>query len=445
MSIPIKLIIAALLGAAIGLEREAYERKVDKTRRSGIGSLGIRSFSLISLVGSIAGLSLNGFLPLFNIISLAFVALLTIYYVLGSRQTKDIGMTTELAILICYVIGVLIGLDFFPIQVIVALTVVLILILSLKEEIKSFISNIKEYEIDAFLSYAIIALVILPFLPDVSYTIADIPGMGAFLGEKLTSLSTIELLNPFNLWRVVAIITGIEVVGYILEKTIGQKGGWFLTAFAGGFISSTSTTQSLAIKSKKIKTTHRLVSAALLSNIASFLQHFLLIASINIMLLLNASAMIGALVFSGVIVVLFFIRKKDKTSKKQLLDTRKRLDKDAIFSLKPALQFAVLFLVIKFLSKASLVLFGSSAFFVTVIFSSLAGIDAISINIAELAGKSIQYSTAVLALMLAHTANLLAKSVYSFILGSRTFAWYFLISMLIIISAGFAALIPFLI
>ncbi|MFA5136480.1 MAG: DUF4010 domain-containing protein [Patescibacteria group bacterium] len=445
MSIPIKLIIAALLGAAIGLEREAYERKVDKTRRSGIGSLGIRSFSLISLVGSIAGLSLNGFTPLFNIISLAFVALLTIYYVLGSRQTKDIGMTTELAILICYVIGVLIGLDFFPIQVTVALTVVLILILSLKEEIKSFISNIKEYEIDAFLSYAIIALVILPFLPDVSYTIADILGMGAFLGEKLKSLSTIELLNPFNLWRVVAIITGIEVVGYFLEKTIGQKGGWFLTAFAGGFISSTSTTQSLAIKSKKTKTTHRLVSAALLSNIASFLQHFLLIASINIVLLLNASAMIGALVFSGIIVVLFFIRKKDKVSKKQLLDTRKRLDKDTIFSLKPALQFAVLFLVIKFLSKASLVLFGSSAFFVTVIFSSLAGIDAISINIAELAGKSIQYSTAVLALMLAHTANLLAKSVYSFILGSRTFAWYFLISMLIIISAGFAALIPFLI
>ncbi len=231
------------------------------------------------------------------------------------------------------------------------------------------------------------------------------------------------------------------MLGYFLEKTVGQKGGWLLTSIAGGFISSTSTTQSLAIKSKKVKSTNRLVSAALFSNTASFIQHLLLIATINSLLLVNSLPFILGLIITGGILAVILMRKKDTTGDKNLTDTKKRLEKVTIFSLKPALQFAVIFLLIKFISKASLVLFGSNAFFITVIVSSLAGIDAITLNIGELAGKLISFDTATIALMLANAANLLAKSFYVYMLGSKPFAKSFFISILLVIAGGAVGLI----
>jgi uncharacterized membrane protein (DUF4010 family) len=442
MPVIFKLVTALLLGAAIGLEREAYEKKIDRTPRSGRGSLGIRTYSLISLLGCIAGLGLEtGMVPLFVFIAATFSALLVIYYIIGSVTTKDLGMTTEIAILLCFVFGAVIGTAFMPVQYVVAMTVVLILILSMKDEIRTFVAGVKEYELDAFISYAIIALVILPFLPDVSYRFSNIPGARAALGPLFNTLKNIELVNPFGLWKVVAIITGIEVAGYLLEKTIGQKGGWLLTSFAGGFISSTSTTQSLAIRSKKTKSANRLVSAAIVSNVSSFLQHFILIVSLNTVLLSRSVGYIAGLTIAGIIIMLYFMFRKEKAQGVRLEETKKRLGDDPIFSLKPALQFAVLFLVIRLVSKIALVLFGNNAFFVTVVFSALVGIDAITINISEIAGRLVSWQVAVIALMLANVVNLVAKSVYSFMLGSRSFAVRFTFSMLGVIAGGVIGLI----
>lgn len=441
MPLLLKLVISLLLGAAVGLEREAYEKRTDTSKRSGIGSLGIRTYSLISLLGALAGISYAGYPLLFIAIAMAFIFLLVVYYVIGSQHTKDVGMTTEIAILLCFVFGILTGTALVPIQIVIALTVVLILILSMKEEIKTFVAGVKEYELDAFISYAIIALVILPFLPDMSYTIGNIPGINNILGGQLAKLSSIELINPFGLWKVVAIITGIEVFGYFLEKTIGQKGGWILTSVAGGFISSTSTTQSLAIRSKKTKTTNKLLAAALIANVSSFLQHLLLIASLNTILLGKAFGYIVGLLLSGLILIAFFLFKKDNASYEKLKETKKRLERDSIFSLKPALQFALLFLFIKFMSKLALLLFGNSVFYITAAFSALAGIDAITINVSEMAGRIVNWDVAIIALMIANAVNLLAKSVYSFMLGSRSFSIRFFLSMFIVIVAGVIGLL----
>ncbi len=133
MTTPLILIIALLLGASIGLEREAYEKKEHTKKTGHSGSFGIRSFSLISLLGTIAGMFLETHPLLFIAISSVIVVLLCIYYYLGSHFTKDIGITTELAILVCYINGTLLGSSLFPVQLVIAITVILILILSLKD------------------------------------------------------------------------------------------------------------------------------------------------------------------------------------------------------------------------------------------------------------------------------------------------------------------------
>lgn len=444
LSVTLKLILSLFLGIAIGLERESYERRTNQTPNSGRGSLGIRSYALITTLGTVAAFCLNSHLSLFLLISVTFSVLLVSYYILNSLFTKDHGLTTELAILWSYLIGVFIGLEFLSVQLIVAMTVGLILILSLKSKIKTYVAGIKEYELNSFIGYAIIALVILPFLPNVGYTLENLPVIADIArssGLDIGFLSQIELINPFNIWRVVVIFTGVEVFGYILEKTLGQKSGWLLTSFVGGFISSTSTTQSLAQQSRTgEKNTDQLVAAALFANLASFFQHFILLASINIVFLISNIPYIFSLIVSSLIISGYFLRKQENSTI-NLTKTKDSLKQDKIFSLKPALTFALIFLVIKIVTKLSLVIFGQSGFIISNIFGALTGLDAVTFNIAEMAGQSITFYTGVLTLILANAVNLLSKSVYAFLQGSRAFAIRFSLSATLIIISSLASLI----
>src|SRR3989339_251283 len=446
LSVVVKLLLSLLLGMAIGLERESYELQIDKTKRSGVGSLGIRSFALITTLGTVAALLIQSYFSLFLIISVTFSALLIIYYILGSLTMNDNGMTTELAIFWSYLIGVLVGLNIFPIQLIIAITVILMLILSLKKKIKLFVAGIKQFELESFISYAIIALVVLPFLPNTGYFLKDIPFLKSILSAfqiNFDKFLNLEIINPFSLWKVVALITGVEIAGYFLEKTIGQKKGWLLTSIAGGFISSTSTTQSLAQKSKHTKNTNRLISAAIFSNFSSFIQLFILIASVNLIFLSKNLIYIFSISVTACVLGFYFLKKEDKKSE-NLVETKENLKKDKLFSLIPALKFTLLFLFIKIATKFSLIIFGNNGFIISTIFGAVTGLDAVTINTAELAGKTINYQTGVITLILANAVNLLSKSGYAFAQGSRDFAKKFFVSVVIIITFSFLGLIPFI-
>jgi uncharacterized membrane protein (DUF4010 family) len=444
LSIPIKLVLSLILGAVIGLERESYERAINLPKQHVPGGLGIRTFSLITLLGTVAGFLKPSYFSLFLTINITFMALVLAYYILGSIFYKDNGITTEIAIIFSYLIGVFIALEIFAIQLLLALTVVLILILSRKETIKTIIAGINRNEINAFISYAIIALVILPFLPNQFFTLSQIPNIDTLLSSynlSLGQLSSLEIINPFKLWLIVALITGVQILGYIMEKTIGQKKGWLFTSVAGGFISSTATTQSLAQQSKKSDSVNQLVAAAIFANMASFMQIFILILPLNAMFLVQSTVFIGSVTITALILGLVFLKLKEDPTQDNLQSTKKILKQDEIFSLGPALKFAILFLGIRLLTKVSLSFFGNSGFIFTSALGSLIGLDAITINISELAGQTINFKTAIMALALANAVNLLSKAVYSFFMGKREFAFKFSLSMIVIIIASLAGIL----
>ena len=439
-----KIAIALLLGAAIGFERESYENHTNKTSSTGRGSLGVRSYTLISLLGVLSGIVYKPYTLIFLLISATFILLLLGYYLLGSWFKRDSGITTELAIFLCFLFGVFLGIDMFPVQLIIALTIVLILILSLKSEIKTFVARIQHYELDAFISYALIALVVLPFLPNSSITLSTISGLAPLLkalNVQVGNILSLELINPFNLWKIVVIITGIDIAGYVLEKSVGQKNSWLLTSIAGGFISSTSTTQSLAIRSNKSKNSNGLVAAAVFANLSSFIQHFLLIASVNMVLLTKGIPYLLSIIIAGLIVGIFFYLRSKKVAEKEMKETKKEMNSVQIFALKPALQFAVIFTLIKLLSKMSLMVFGNNGFLITSTLASFTGLDAVTLSVGEIAGKSITYQTGILALCLANATNLLAKTFYCFTQGNKTFALKFGFAALVIIGMSILSLI----
>lgn len=431
-----KLLIAALVGAVVGLQRES------KGEGDSAGSAGgIRTFALVGLFGGIAGFFYSQNLQTLFIFLAAFITLLVlIYYVMGTSITKRAGLTNEISILYTFLIGFLFTTGLMPTSIVVALSVVLVLILSLKAKTKKLVLGISSTELEAFITYAIIALVVLPFLPNRAITIADIPFIQTFLqgySVDLGQWATLEIFNPRKIGLIVALVTGIDVFGYLLGKVFGNKKSFTLTSFIGGFISSTSTTQALAQKSKKGTMINALVGAALLANMASFFQVFLLVAPLNSQWLVSITPMLLIIIAVSFIFSFLYLfgKKQDKNSKET--DGKK----GAIFSLMPALKFAGLLILVKIVTKVCLILFGNSGFIVSSVIASLVGIDAIVLNLADMAGKLITFKTALFTLILVNATNLLAKSVFVFLQGDRRFAWRFLWAVLAIIGASFLGLL----
>jgi uncharacterized membrane protein (DUF4010 family) len=439
---PIILIVSFLIGGLIGLERQFNETGTEGNNRVQIAIVGVRTFSLIGTLGAITGLVFSANVLLAGFIAVTFLALLLLYYIQDSKHTLAYGITTELAMVYTFLLGILVAQDIFPIQLILAITVVLLLLLSKKERIQSFIDKLSHSELNAFISYAIVALVILPFLPNEMYALADVPFIKNLLIKfdfPAEKVATIDLFNPFKTWLIVALITGIDILGYFLERTFGSKRGWLLASIAGGFISSTATTQSLAQQSKETKYFSPLIAAALVANTASFFQIAVVLLAVNSSFFLAALPSILLLTMSGIVTAGYFLFKPDKNAKKDRTFTAVKTHE--IFNLSPALKFALLFLIINIVSKLSLLFLGNSGFLATTAIGALAGLDAVMINTAELAGRTIDHRLGVIAFLTANAVNLIAKSVYSFFQGERSFARQISLSFFIIILSSIAGLL----
>ncbi len=434
-----KLIIAFIIGAVIGLER-ASPQSFQQNKKDTIEhhEVGVRTFSLISLLGALAGLMMQDYMMVTIFITSVFGGLALLYYFLQSSFTKDPGITTEFALVYTYVIGLMIGREILPIHIILMISVVLVLVLSRKQEIQGFISVINRSEINAFISYALIALVILPFLPNTDYSLADIPNAEAFLrstGINVGKFVNLTLVNPFKLWVIVALITGIDVAGYVLERTVGQKGK-LMSSIAGGIISSTATTQALAVESKRSKTAGAHVGSALFANMVSFFPLFFLVGSINRQFLVELLPVLISIILSCFIVAVyfyFFHRAKQEKNGKKKQESKQRKE---IFNLRSAISFVVIFAVVRIASQIALVFFGNSGVLITASIAALTGVDAPILTISQMAGGQISHSFAVWTFIVINAVNLVAKTVYSFISGSRAFAIQFGIGILIIIGSS---------
>jgi len=433
LSLAIKLLLSLVLGGLIGFERESDNSD------NYLGSIGgIRTFALVSLFGGLSGLFyLEKITAMFLITTIAIFVFVFGYYIIGTWITKRTGMTTELSALYAFLIGFLVTSGIIPAQITIAIMVVLILVLSMKAKTRKMVMGISKKEMESFIIYAIVALVILPFLPNQSYYLADIPGIRMILDAfslNLGNFAHLEILNPYSLWFIVVLITGLDVFGYILGKIYGNKKSFAITSFFAGFVSSTSATQSLAHKSTRFKFANRLVAAALIANLASFIQMLVLTSPLNPKWAIYIAPTILLMVLAALGLFVYFIAIKEKG--KEIKESAKEQKEGVIFSLVPALKFAGLLIIVRIFTKVCLIVFGQSGFLLSSMIASFSGVDAIVVNLSEMAGKLITFKTALLTLIAVSGTNLLAKSIYSYLQGKREFAKKILFSMLAIIIAS---------
>jgi len=432
----INLILAFIFGAVVGLERES-----SKQDEPHVG--GIRTFALISLIGAVAGIFfLNDYASVGLTVIIGFLLLMLANYITEGMETKDFGVTSELSAIGTFFLGLLVMVNIIPLQTTVAVLVVLVFILSIKSRTQQLVAGISKQEVQSFISYAIIALVALPVLPDYAYQLKDLPALENVLqgfGADLTRFDNLDLINPRKIWIVVVLITGIDVFGYILSRIVGDRSGFALTSFMAGFVSSTSATQSLAQRSKSSKLINHLVGAAVLANLASFFQIFLLVGPLNPQWLVAIAPGVLIMIAAAGLVALIFFKKKEPVG----AEDGEEKTTTQIFSLLPALKFAALLIVIKIVTKVCLILFGESGFIISSVLASFAGIDAILVNLADMAGHTITFKFAFITFLIVNGTNLLSKALYSYLQGDRRFAMKFLVSAGVIIASSTIWLIFF--
>lgn len=235
------LLAALAAGLLVGIERGWRQREdVEGSRVAGV-----RTFTLIGTCGGLIAILSLKLSPVLATILLACMAVLLVGAFLRPRTgpvSRD--ATTMVAAFTTLCLGLLAGADMAAVAL--AGAAVVTLILAMRQPIHGILRSLTEEELRAIARFAVIAVAVLPFLPDANY--------GPF-----------QAWNPFKLWLVVVLVTGFSVAGYIANRVIGQQRGTLATAVIGGAYSSTAVTAALASQIKQSEHGHFATGIALAS------------------------------------------------------------------------------------------------------------------------------------------------------------------------------------
>jgi len=420
----VNTLISLLLGAAIGLRGE-----LDGQGHKNILG-GFRTHAFLALVGAISGIFiLSDNYVLSALLTGSILLMIVGYYVSGVIFSKAYGITSEITAIFAHFIGKLLIIELVPVKYIIAISAIIIFIVTRKSEIRNISDKLSKKEIIEFSLFAIISLVILPYLPNKGYSIHNLLGdsiIELINNNHILEMVNLEIINPFKTWFIVVFVSGIDLAGYLMTKFISSGNSQFISSTIGGFVSSTSTTLSLAIQSKTKKNKKEillLVAAALSANAASFIQVLILVAPISMLLFQRILIPAVAMIVGGFAMAII-VNAVNKNNKKHPDIVEEELEKkEGIFKLGPALKFAVLLTVIKFAAKASLILFGKSAFIITSMIAAFTGIDAVMITLSDMVNTGqVTPTIAIITFMAANFVNLVSKVGYSFLSGNKLFA-----------------------
>jgi uncharacterized membrane protein (DUF4010 family) len=402
---------ALLIGVLIGMQREyAYS-----TNKEGGLFAGARTFALMSLFGALAALLSDLFLTPWVFIGLIILlgVMIIVAYFISATERDEIGLTTEVAALITMLIGGICYLH--SLEVAAALGVVTTVLLAVKWELRQFVKVITQEDVFATLQFAVITAIVLPVLPN--RTFGPLP---------------LDVLNPYQIWKMVVFISGINFLGYILVKVVGPKKGIGISGLLGGLASSTATTLSFSQRSHAQDGLDKPFAVAIIAGwVIMFLRVIVEVAVVNSRLLPYIWPAMAAMGLSGLLYALYLYFSQTAIDEEEL-------NLSNPFELGPAIKFGLLYALILLVTKAAEVYIGEKGLYLTSFLAGLADVDAITLSLADLTktGQGIALSTGKIAIILAAISNTAAKGVLVFSLGSRSLRRYIWPAMIIMLTIG---------
>lgn len=403
----IGLATALGLGLLIGIERERA-----KGTGSGRAAAGIRTFALLGLAGAIAhvvgpvGIAIAG-----GFVALAILA--------SYRRTKDgdPGLTTEVAMILTYLLGVL-AMRNSALAAGVAVTVALLL--AGKSRLHRFTrERLTQQELQDGLLLIAAAFVILPLLPD-------------------RTIDPWHAINPRRLWILVVAVMAVSSAGYLALRQFGSRLGLALAGLAGGFVSSTATIAAMADKARQAPAlAPAFAGAGLLSNVATIVQLAVVLGALSPALLNRAALPLFAagLMAVAAAAVLGWRALASTTDGIELAGKRP-------FEPVHVLGFVAIVAAILLLAGMARRWLGDSSLPWVLAASGLADVHAAAASAAQLvAAEQIGTNQAVIAVGAALAANSLVKCLIAILKGGRSFALRLVPGVVLMVAAFAVAVV----
>ncbi len=402
-----------LIGALIGIDRE---RK--KQEEKNLSAIGIRTSILITLFGTTAGYLGVNYDPWIFYFSLLAMLILTVssHISLIIRHNR-IGITTEITTILLFLYGAM--CSYGLIQLAVILAIINALILSLKVYLHTTIANISDQELYDTIKFAIIAFIILPFLPDKNF---DQQIFGPFLPDIASGhINGVDIINPYKIWLLIVFVSGISFLGYILIKVLGKKVGISLMGLFGGFYSSTATSLALSDKSKKTK--HNLtpyLAGIVLALSTSFIKMFIFIRTLNEELFNRILLPMGIMFLYLLIIGFFLMMKKESRSNKNKIKDKSAKNIETPFQLKKAIQLGAFILGALVIAKISLAYAGIELYYIVATLCALFAVDdPIIVSTSTVAGSLMDFENAKNIILLVSFLNTSQKAAIAYFFGNR--------------------------
>lgn len=383
-------IVSLLIGALIGTERQ---RRLAEEKTRGIA--GLRTFTLIALLGTLVATLANHYGQMFALAAFAsFTIIVGMGYVASCSSLGRIDFTAAVAAVVTFSLGMLASFE-ESILLAVSLAIITTWILATRTITHHYVEALSEADLLDTLKMGIIALVIYPLLPD-------------------QPLDPFGVLNPRQIWLFVVLVSLIGYVGYVLIRILGAERGLSLTGVLGGLVSSTAVTTAMATEVKENKELLPFaVFATIIASCTMFPRILFIVLIVNRDLFLSLLPHLLSMAVAGVILV-YLLQRNGKHMGKDV-DVRDP------FRILPALKFGALFAFVLLASKLANIYFGNTGTYAASIIAGLADVDAIALSMATLARSSLTADTAVTAITMAAMTNTLVKLLIAYILGTREF------------------------
>ena len=385
--------ISAGLGLIVGLQRE----------RAAAEHGGVRTFTIICLLGAACALLLEDVGPWLIVVGGVGVIASIVVANLSAR-VRDGRATTEVAMMLMFVTGVVVALGHREIGV--ALGVALAVLLQAGRRLHSFASKIGDQDVRAGLLFLALTFVILPIVPD-------------------RSVGPFDAINPRVLWLLVVLVVGISLGAYVAHKVLGAKLGLLATGVFGGLVSSTATTISAARRVKGNGDGDGEERASIVGPMFIIIAATAVVYGRVLVEMFVAGPSFARQAWIPIVIMLGVAAGTAGVT--WVWATRERIGSDEPpnpAELKSALAFALMFAVVLVGVAWANQRFGSGGTYAAAAISGLTDMDAITLTVSRMAHEeSTSAGTAMRSILIAAIANLVFKAGLCWVLGGRRLWW----------------------
>lgn len=222
-----RLAVAGLGGLAVGIEREWSASPAGGEAVARFA--GVRTFFLLGLAGGLAAIlhGAGAVAPSAVLLATAALVVLAAYAIRASRGSVD--STTEVAALV--VLGAAFVAGTGRLALASGAFAVVALALVEKGRLHAAVSRLRSEEISAGARFGVLALVVLPLLPE------------GPLGRTG--------IRPRELWTLVLLFSAVSFGGFVSMRAFGARRGYGFAGLLGGVVSSTAVTLQFARESRR--------------------------------------------------------------------------------------------------------------------------------------------------------------------------------------------------